>query len=120
MITFSSGAAIHGSSISGGYAGAKAAVRFLTGYANAEVQREALPVRFVSVLPDLTPTTGLGSRAVAAYAERLGVDVATFLADRGPALTPEQVGKAVVDLAGRRELDRDAYLLGAAGLGELP
>ena len=120
VITFSSGAAVHGSPISGGYAGAKAAVRFLTGYANAEAQREALPVRFVSVLPDLTPTTGLGSRAVAAYAERLGVDVATFLADRGPALTPEQVGKAVVDLAGRRELDRDAYLLGAAGLGELP
>jgi NAD(P)-dependent dehydrogenase (short-subunit alcohol dehydrogenase family) len=120
VITFSSGAAVHGSPISGGYAGAKAAVRFLTGYANAEAQREALPVRFVSVLPDLTPTTGLGSRAVAAYAERLGVDVATFLADRGPALTPEQVGKAVVDLAGRRELERDAYLLGAAGLGELP
>ena len=120
VITFSSGAAVQGSPISGGYAGAKAAVRFLTGYANAEVQREALPVRFVSVLPELTPTTGLGSRAVAAYAERLGVDVATFLAGRGPALTPEQVGAAVVDLAGRRELDRDAYLLGAAGLRELP
>ena len=78
-------------------------MRFLTSYANAEAEREALPVRFVSVLPELTPTTGLGSRAVAAYAERQGVDVATFLARRGPALTPEQVGAAVVDLAGRRD-----------------
>lgn len=118
VVTFSSGAAVHGSPISGGYAGAKAAVRFLTSYANAEAQRAALPVRFVSLLPELTPT-GLGEVAVAAYAERLDVDVATFLARRGPALTPEQVGAAVVDLAGRAELDRDAYVLGAAGLDEL-
>jgi NAD(P)-dependent dehydrogenase (short-subunit alcohol dehydrogenase family) len=120
VVTFSSGAAVHGSPISGGYAGAKAAVRFITSYANAEAEREALPIRFVSVLPDLTPTTGLGSRAVAAYAARLGVDVETFLARRGAALTPDHVGAAVLDLAGRHELDHDAYLLGAAGLGPLP
>lgn len=41
-------------------------MRFLTGYADAEAQREDLPVRFVSVLPDLTPTTGLGSRVLTA------------------------------------------------------
>ena len=119
VVTFSSGAAVHGSPISGGYAGAKAAVRFLTGYANDEARRAALPVRFVSVLPDLT-ATGLGAPAVDAYAGRAGVDVATFLAGRGAALTPERVGAAVVDLATRPALDRDAYLLRATGLEPLP
>ena len=36
----------------------------------AESEREALGIRFTSVLPQLTPATGLGAAAVAAYAAR--------------------------------------------------
>ena len=54
-----------------------------------------------------------GLAAVAAYAARRGVDVATFLEERGPALTPEQVGKSIVDLASDPGYDQDAYLLTA-------
>ena len=115
VIAFSSGAAVHGSPISGGYAGAKATVRFITTYARSEAERAGLSVRFTSVLPALTPN-GLGAAAVTAYAERQGVDVATFLAGRGPELTPERVGQAVVELAADPKLDGDAYLLTAAGL----
>ena len=39
MIALSSGAALHGSPLSGGYAGAKGTVRTITSYADLESQR---------------------------------------------------------------------------------
>jgi NAD(P)-dependent dehydrogenase (short-subunit alcohol dehydrogenase family) len=119
VIALSSGAAVAGSPISGGYAGAKATVRFISAYAGEESERAGLGVRFVSVLPRLTPATGLGSAAVEAYAARAGVDVATFLDRFGPTITPEQVGRDVVDLAIDAGHDRPAYLLTADGLSPL-
>ncbi|HEX7826754.1 MAG TPA: SDR family oxidoreductase, partial [Mycobacterium sp.] len=80
VIALSSGAALKGSPLSGGYAGAKATVRFITDYAATESERAGLGISFVSVLPQLTPATGLGAAAVSAYAERQGVDVDTFVA----------------------------------------
>ncbi len=120
VIAVSSGAARHGSPISGGYAGAKATIRFLTGYAAEEARREGLGIRFISVLPDLTPATRLGRGGVAAYAARAGLDVATFLNSRGPALTPEQAGEEIVRLIIGPGHDESAYLLGAAGLSPAP
>jgi NAD(P)-dependent dehydrogenase (short-subunit alcohol dehydrogenase family) len=119
VVAFSSGAALHGSALSGGYAGAKATIRFIASYAAEESERNGLGIRFVSVLPQLTPSTDLGAAAVAAYAARAGMDVAGFLATRGPALTPDQAGKAVLDLAADSASRSGAYLLSAAGLKEL-
>ena len=119
VITLSSGAALFGSPLSGGYAGAKATIKFLTAYAAAESEREALGIRFVSVLPQLTGATALGAVYVAAYAARQGLDVATFTDGQGQALTPERVGQAIIDLVIGAGLDQDAYLLTAAGLGPL-
>jgi NAD(P)-dependent dehydrogenase (short-subunit alcohol dehydrogenase family) len=117
VITLSSGAALRGSPLSGGYAGAKAAIRFLTAYAAEESQRAALGIRFVSVLPQLTPATALGAVFAAAYAARQGAGAASGAG--GPALTPEQVGQAIVDLTGPG-WDQHAYLITAAGLRPLP
>ena len=86
VIVFSSGAALNGSPLSGGYAGAKATIRFIASYAAAESERSGLGLRFTSVLPQLTPATDLGAAAVAGYAGRQGVDVATFLDGFGPVL----------------------------------
>ncbi|HEY5017999.1 MAG TPA: SDR family oxidoreductase, partial [Streptosporangiaceae bacterium] len=119
VIAFSSGAALHGSPLSGGYAGAKATIRFIASYAAEESERNGLGIRFVSVLPQLTPATELGAAAVAAYAARAGMDVAGFLATRGPALTPDQAGQAVLDLAADSAASSGAYLLSAGGLKEL-
>jgi NAD(P)-dependent dehydrogenase (short-subunit alcohol dehydrogenase family) len=116
VIAFSSGAALRGSPVSGGYAGAKATIRFVSSYAARESERNGLGIRFAAVLPQLTAATGLGASAVAAYAARDGVDVATFVEKSGPVLTLDTVGKAIVDLADDPGLDRDAYLLTAAGL----
>jgi NAD(P)-dependent dehydrogenase (short-subunit alcohol dehydrogenase family) len=119
VIAMSSGAALRGSPLSGGYAGAKAAIRFLTAYAADESERERLGIKFISVLPQLTPATGMGAPAVAAYAARQGVDVATYTGNQGPALTPEQVGKAITGLVTGAASAEGAYLLTAAGLRPL-
>jgi NAD(P)-dependent dehydrogenase (short-subunit alcohol dehydrogenase family) len=121
VIAFSSGAAVAGSPLSGGYAGAKATIRFIAAYAADEAQRAGLDITFTSLLPQLTPATGLGASAVAAYAARSGLDVPAFLAQRGPSLTAEQVGEAVSALAaGTADAPGGlggaaAYLLTAAG-----
>jgi NADP-dependent 3-hydroxy acid dehydrogenase YdfG len=119
VVTLSSGAALSGSPLSGGYAGAKATIRFLTAYAKAESDRRTLAIRFTSVLPKLTAGTDLGAAAVTAYANHQGVDTAAFLDGLGPTLTPEQVGKTVVNLIIDPGYDQDAYLLTPAGLAPI-
>jgi len=82
VIAFSSGAALGGSPLSGGYAGAKATIRFITRYASEESNRGGLGIRLVSVLPGLTTATELGAPAVAAYARREGVEPSQVAAAR--------------------------------------
>ena len=120
VIALSSGAALRGLPLSGGYAGAKAAIRFLTSYAAEESARAGLSIRFVSLLPQLTTATALGSVYVAAYAARQGGRTASPARDQGPALTPELVGQAITGLVTGPGPDQDAYVLTAAGLHPLP
>ncbi|WP_433671953.1 SDR family oxidoreductase [Nocardia sp. CA-136227] len=118
VIAVSSGAALNGSPLSGGYAGAKSAIRFIRTYAAEESERAGLGIRFTALLPRLTPATGLGAMAVGGYAARQGIDVDTYLAEMGPALTPEQVGKAVLELAGDPGSAAE-YLVSGAGLRQI-
>ena len=120
VITLSSAAALRGSPLSGGYAGSKATIRFITSYAAAESERGGLGIRFISVLPQLTPATGLGAAAVAAYAAREGMDVAAYLERSGPALTPKQAGEAFLALASAPGQAAGATLLTAGGLSPVP
>ena len=119
VIGMSSGAAMRGSPLSGGYAAAKAGVRFVTAYAAEESARAGLGIRFVSILPSLTPATDLGAAAVAAYAQRSGADVEAFVDAMGTTLTPEQVGKLIADLAASTDDGPGAYLLAPGGLSLL-
>src|SRR5260370_19931229 len=107
VIAFSSGAALRGSPLSGGYAGAKAAIRLMAAYAADESERAGLGIRFISVLPQLTPATELGAAAVASYAARQGMDLAAYRETSCPVLTPEQVGQAILCLASHPPGDHD-------------
>ena len=98
VVLMSSGAVVAGSPLSGGYASAKAALRYLRGYAAGESERAGLGLRFLTLLPQLTPATGLGEAAVASYAARQGVDPDTYVASLQPILTPDQVAAAVLAL----------------------
>lgn len=116
VISFSSGAAVAGSPLSGGYAGAKATIRFLSSYAGAEAARRSLGIRFVSVLPQITPDGGVGAPFVAAYAGSSGVSEQQFLASLGPVLGASQVGEAIADIAGDNAYSSPAYLLTGGGI----
>ena len=115
VVSMSSGAVIGGSPLSGGYASAKAAIRYINGYARDEAQRGGLGIRFVTLLPQLTPTAGVGAVGVAGYAARLGVDPETFTENLQPILTPDQVAKAVTEIAGDAQGGAE-YQVSGAGL----
>ncbi|MFI9771940.1 SDR family oxidoreductase [Streptomyces sp. NPDC052415] len=116
VVTMSSGAVLGGSPLSGGYASAKAAVRYLRGYAEDESQRAGLGIRFVTLLPNMTPAGGVGVAAVAGYAARQGVDEETFVKDRGPVLTAEQVAQAVIEVAQNPHSAPEYRIIGSDGL----
>jgi NAD(P)-dependent dehydrogenase (short-subunit alcohol dehydrogenase family) len=118
ILVMSSGAAIQGSPLSGGYAGAKATLRFLAAYANEESERAGLGIKVTSILPRLTPETQLGRPAVLAYAARMGVSEDQYLARLGSPVTPKSAGDAFVDLA-NRDGGGAAYALTGEGLEEL-
>jgi NAD(P)-dependent dehydrogenase (short-subunit alcohol dehydrogenase family) len=120
VLLMSSGAAINGSPMSGGYAGAKATIRFMAEYADEEAGRGNLGIRVVTILPKLTPATGLGLAAVREYAKRRDVSEEQFGQMLGAPVTPAIAGQAFVGLA-EGELDGSvAYALTGDGLSELP
>jgi NAD(P)-dependent dehydrogenase (short-subunit alcohol dehydrogenase family) len=118
IIVMSSGAAINGSPMSGGYAGAKATLRYLASYASEESERAGLGITVSAVLPRLTPETELGRAAVAAYAARAAVSEQQFVAQMAPPVTPRTAGEAFVALAsGEREAG--AYALTGSKLDRI-
>jgi NAD(P)-dependent dehydrogenase (short-subunit alcohol dehydrogenase family) len=117
VVSLSSGAALGGSPMSGGYAGAKATIKFISSYAGLEAQRLGADIRFVSVLPQLTPVTGLGKIYAERYAAMAGMSEAQFLEDRfGGSLSAERVGESIADLAGDDSYTDPAYRLDTMGL----
>jgi NAD(P)-dependent dehydrogenase (short-subunit alcohol dehydrogenase family) len=120
VIVVSSGAAIAGSPLSGGYAGAKATQRFIAAYARDEAQRAGLEIGFTAVMPRITPYGGVGRPAVRAYANRIGRSEEEYVAQFGAPLTPEIAGAAMVELV-RKDAATLApgYMLTGAGLQDI-
>lgn len=120
VVVISSGAALNGSPLTGGYAGAKATQRFITAYAQEEANRAELGITFTAVLPRITPLTDLGRPAVRAYATRSGQSEQQYLQQLGEPLTPEAAGAALVKLISADATTlAPAYLLTGAGLQDL-
>jgi NAD(P)-dependent dehydrogenase (short-subunit alcohol dehydrogenase family) len=121
VLLMSSGAATHGSPMSGGYAGAKATIRFMAAYADDEARRANLGIQVFAVLPRLTPATRLGLATVRNYAAREGVREEQFRQMLGAPVTPEAAGEAFVSLAADDLDSAVAYALtGDDGLTALP
>jgi NAD(P)-dependent dehydrogenase (short-subunit alcohol dehydrogenase family) len=99
IILLSSGAAIAGSPISGGYAGAKRTQLFIANYSQKESDRLGLGLRFAALAPRITPDTDLGKHAVAGYSRYLGVSAADFISSMASPPTSSDVASAVIELA---------------------
>lgn len=110
VLVGSSGAALAGSPLSGGYAGAKRMLWLMAKYANGVAEELDLGIRFQALLPlQIVGATALGRRAAEAYARRKGVTVEAFLAGYGKALTPHRFGEHVASI-----LTEPQYGLGLA------
>src|SRR5229473_3819495 len=119
VIVMSSGAALMGSPLSGGYAGAKAAQRFIADYAAQESKRNDLGIGVSAVLPKLTPATELGLPAVRAYALRMGISEEEYVQRMGQPVTPQIAGAAFVQLASTAQGEAGVYMLSGEGLQAL-
>ena len=95
----SSGAAVNGSPLSGGYAGAKRMLWFLANYANVSAKELGLGIHFQALVPQrMIGETQLGRAGAEAYAKRKGVSVEAFLAGFGAPMPPAAVGAHVVSI----------------------
>src|SRR6185436_15806429 len=84
VVIGSSGAAIAGSPLSGGYAGAKRMLWMMASYANTASDDLGLGIKFQAVVPrQIVGETELGRTAATAYARRKGVTLESFLASFG-------------------------------------
>jgi NAD(P)-dependent dehydrogenase (short-subunit alcohol dehydrogenase family) len=122
IILISSGAAIGGSPLSGGYSGSKRTQMFIAHYAQQEAERLHLDLRFLALAPGgLMPETDLGRTAVEAYASSVGLSATDFLKRRGSSQTPEDVANAVVEFASNpRSREGNVFLISKKGIEALP
>ena len=118
IVSFSSGAGLSGSRLSGGYAGAKRMQHFLTEYAQSEAELLNLGLTFFSIIPkQLIAETGLGHAAGQAYAKAVGKPFADFMQQWDEPLTPDKVSQYVIELLTSHQSARDhTYLLTGKGI----
>ena len=116
VVSLSSGAALRGSPLSGGYAGAKSAIRFISSYAAWDGERTGAGIRFFAVLPQLTPATDLGRLYTEAYAATEGITVAQYVERAGGSLGADDVARGIANLVADDAYDAPAYLVTRSGL----
>ncbi len=99
VVVSSSGAAVGGSPLSGGYAGAKRMLWLMARYANGVSSDRDLGIRFLTILPmQLVPGTGHGQSASEAYGKKKGVTGEQMIASFGKPLTPRRIGDHLIEI----------------------
>ena len=110
VLVGSSGAALQGSPLSGGYAGAKRMLWIMAKYANGVAQQKGLGIRFQAIVPQqVIGGTGVGDEASRAYAGAMGIETEAYLARFGAPLPPHRFGDHLVAV-----LDDPQYATGFA------
>jgi hypothetical protein len=97
VLVVSSGAAVTGSPMSGGYGGAKRMLWFMARYANRISEQRGLGILFQTILPrQMVLGTGIGDTAAGAYAKAMGIEPEAFVARFGAPMPPRLFGDNVV------------------------
>lgn len=110
VLVVSSGAAVNGSPMSGGYGGAKRMLWFMAKYANGVSEQKDLGIRFQAIVPQqMVRGTGVGDEGANAYARAMGIKPEEFLARFGAPMPPREFGEKVVAV-----LDDPKYAKGFA------
>jgi NAD(P)-dependent dehydrogenase (short-subunit alcohol dehydrogenase family) len=99
VLVGSSGAAVTGSQMSGGYAGSKRMLWLMAKYANGISQELNLGILFQVIVPrQMILGTGIGDAAAGAYAASMGVTPEQFVARFGVAMPPREFGDRVISV----------------------
>jgi hypothetical protein len=97
VLVVSSGAAVDGSPMSGGYGGAKRMLWFMARYANRVSEHRKLGICFQAILPrQMILGTGIGDTAAGAYARAMDIEPEAFVARFGAPMPPRLFGENVV------------------------
>lgn len=97
VLVGSSGAAVSGSQMSGGYGGSKKMLWFMAKYANGVSLERDLGIRFQVIVPRMMILgTGIGDAAAGAYAGSMGITPEEFVARFGAPMPPRAFGDRVV------------------------
>ena len=98
VVVVSSGAAIQGSYLSGGYAGAKRMQWWLMAYAQKVAAAKNLGIRFLTILPkQLIEGTAIAALASAGYSAALGIPAGDYMKRFEVPLDCDKVAAAIVD-----------------------
>jgi NADP-dependent 3-hydroxy acid dehydrogenase YdfG len=101
VLVGSSGAAVNGSPMSGGYGGAKRMLWFMAKYANGVSEQKKIGIRFQVIVPQqIVGGTGVGDAGANAYARAMGIKREEFLAGFGAPMPPREFGEKVVSVLG--------------------
>jgi NAD(P)-dependent dehydrogenase (short-subunit alcohol dehydrogenase family) len=99
VLVGSSGAAVTGSQMSGGYGGSKRMLWFMAKYANGVSQENNLGIRFQAIVPrQMILGTGIGDAAANAYAGAMDITPEQFVARFGAPMPPRAFGDRVVSV----------------------
>ena len=117
VLIVSSGAGLHGSPLSGGYAGAKRMQMFLAAYLQRAANERGLGIRFASVAPrQFVVGTQIGEAAAAAYGAEVGESGDEYMKRFPIPLDAAGVARALIAVASGDEF-REATSLVASGDG---
>ena len=106
VLIASSGAAVGGSPLSGGYAGAKRMLWFMAQYANVVSDKLGLGIHFQALVPmQMSGETERGRHAAEAYARSKGITSEAFLAGFGRPMPPREFGEHVAVLLTKPEYE---------------
>jgi NAD(P)-dependent dehydrogenase (short-subunit alcohol dehydrogenase family) len=99
VLVVSSGAAVNGSPMSGGYGGAKRMLWLMAKYANGVSEQNRLGIRFQTIVPrQMILGTGIGDEASGAYARAMSITPEQFVSRFGAPMPPRTFGENVVSV----------------------
>ena len=99
VLVGSSGAAVGGSQMSGGYSGAKRMLWFMAKYANGISKQKDLGIHFQAIVPrQMVLGTGIGDAAAVAYARDASITPEEFVVRFGARMPPREFGEHVVSV----------------------
>ena len=121
VIVISSGAALLGSPISGGYAGAKRTQIFIQNYSQKESDRLGLGIRFFALAPRIMPESEIGRHAIAGYSRYLGISKSEFVQGMESPPSASDVATATIELVTEPDPSKgNVFVVWGKGLEAVP